>query len=142
MSGLLAIAPVNETVTVQGVKIHVYGVSLEGAADLLNRFPELRALFTGRDVPVADLAAKAPAAVAAIIAAGIGYPGDEEQEHAARRLPLEAQLDLLAPILKLTLPNGVSAFAEKLKALMGSVTVTDGSAASAPATNSRKRPRR
>lgn len=139
MSGLLSIAPQIETVEILGSKIPVPGVSLRGVAALLARFPELRALLTGNAdrIKPEDLAAKAPEAVAAIIAAGLGYPDDEAQEDAAERLPIEAQADLLAAILKVTLPNGLASFAEKLTKL-GS-TLNKDAPATAPATSSPKR---
>ena len=41
-------------------------------------------------------------AVAAIIAAGCGYPGDETAETVAGKLSLDAQAELLAAILRWT----------------------------------------
>jgi hypothetical protein len=58
-------------------------------------------------------------AVAAIIAAGCGYPGDEKAEAVAGRLSIDAQADLLAAILRLTLPAGLGPFVEKLTVLGG-----------------------
>jgi len=138
MSGLLSIAPLSASVEVLGQKIPVYGVSLKGVVVLLDAFPELRTLFAGGTANTSDLMRVAPNAVAAIIAAGVGYPGDPDQEEAARRLPLDAQADLLAEILRFTLPNGISAFIEKMTALMGTLAVDDAPA-TAPVTNSRKR---
>lgn len=141
MSGLLSIAAVAETVTVSGKAVPVYGVSLQGIAHLLATYPQLRAAFTGGGVNLPELQAQAPAAVAAIIAAGVGYPGDAEQEQAAARLPLEAQADLLAAIMRLTIPNGAGALVEKIKAL-GLLINIGGSPDTAPATNSPKRSKR
>lgn len=58
-------------------------------------------------------------AVAAIIAAGCGYPADEKAEAVAGNLSLDAQADLLAAILRLTVPRGIGSFVEKLTALGG-----------------------
>ena len=77
MVGLIDIAPSVETVDVQGTSVAVHGVSAKGVAHLLGRFPELRKLMTGQEVEAEQLMAMGGDAVAAIIAAGCGYPGDE-----------------------------------------------------------------
>lgn len=117
MVGLLDIAPLTEKVTVGGAQIEVFGVSAKGIVSLLARFPEARMLMSGKDVGVDKLMQMGGDAIAAIIAAGIGFPGDEAQEQAAGRLSVEAQADLLTTILKVTLPNGIGPFVEKLTAL-------------------------
>ena len=119
MVGLIDIAPAVETVDVQGAPVAVHGVSAKGIAQLLGRFPELRMLMTGQQVETEQLMAMGGDAVAAIIAAGCGYPGDETAEAVAGKLSLDAQADLLAAILRLTLPRGIGPFVEKLTALGG-----------------------
>ena len=119
MVGLIDIAPKVETVDVQGTSIAVHGISAKGVAHLLGQFPELRMLMTGQNVETAQLMAMGGAAVAAIISAGCGYPGDEKAEEVAGRLSIDAQADLLAAILRLTLPVGLGPFVEKLTALGG-----------------------
>ncbi|RWC29846.1 MAG: hypothetical protein EOS70_23445 [Mesorhizobium sp.] len=118
MAGLLDIAPLTEKVRVGGATVEVSGVSAGGIVAMIARFPEFRMLMTGKDVDVASLVSMGGDAVAAIIAAGVGFPGDEAQEAAAARLPLEAQADILAAIIKVTLPNGIGPFLEKLTALL------------------------
>jgi len=76
MAGLLDIADIVETVTINGTRVDVPGISAEGIAHLLNRFPEIRAAVTGKSVPVDRWLAMGVDAVAAIIAAGCGAPGD------------------------------------------------------------------
>ena len=77
-------------------------------------------------------------AVAAIIAAGCGYPADDKAESVAARLSLDAQADLLAVILRLTLPKGVGPFVEKLTALGGTLHADDAQSGTEPASKSRK----
>ena len=77
-------------------------------------------------------------AVAAIIAAGCGYPGDEQPETVAGKLSLDAQADLLAAILRLTLPKGIGPFVEKLTALGGILEADGDPSATAPASKLRK----
>src|SRR4029079_15293505 len=98
MVGLIDIAPKNEPVEVQGASVTVNGVSAKGIAYLLGRFPDLRKLMTGQDVEPTQLMTVGGDAVAAIIAAGCGYPGDEKAEAVACKLAIDAQADLLAAI--------------------------------------------
>jgi hypothetical protein len=136
MVGLLDIAPSVETVDVQGASVAVHGVSAKGLAHLLGRFPELRKLMTGQEVETEHLMAIGGDAVAAIIAAGCGYPGDDAAEAIACKLSLDTQADLLAAILRLTLPRGIGPFVEKLTALGG--VLDDVPSATAPASKSPK----
>lgn len=117
MVGLIDIAPKIETVDVQGAPVAVHGISAKGVAHLLGRFPELRMLMTGQDVEASQLMSMGGDAVASIISAGCGYPGDEKAEAVAGRLSIDAQADLLAAILRLTLPVGLGPFVEKLTAV-------------------------
>ncbi len=117
MAGLVDIAPIVEKVTICGTVIEVPGVSAEGIAVLLSRFPELRKLLTGVTVDSDALLKAGPGALAAILAAGTGVPGDEAAETAAARLSLGDQTDLLTAILRVTLPGGLDPFVEKLTSL-------------------------
>ena len=119
MVGLIDIAPKIETIDVQGASVAVHGISAKGVAHLLGRFTELRMLMTGQEVQTEHLMTMGGDAVAAIISAGCGYPGDEKAEAVAGRLSIDAQADLLAAILRLTLPVGLGPFVEKLTALGG-----------------------
>lgn len=136
MVGLVDIAPKAETIEVHGAPVAVHGVSAKGLANLLGRFPQLRKLMGGQDVEVEELMAMGGDAVAAIIAAGCGYPGDEEAEAVAGRLAIDTQADLIAAILRLTLPAGLGPFVEKLTALSGILDA--GPSGTAPASRSLK----
>ena len=119
MVGLIDIAPRAENVDVQGTPVAVHGISAKGVAHLLGRFPELRKLMSGQEVEGDALMAMGGDAVAAILAAGCGYPGDDKAEAVAGKLAVDAQADLLAAIVRLTLPAGLGPFVEKLTALGG-----------------------
>jgi hypothetical protein len=136
MVGLVDIAPSLETVQVQGSAVAVHGVSAKGLANLLGRFPQLRKLMSGQEVEAEELMAMGGDAIAAIIAAGCGYPGDEEAEAVAGRLAIDAQADLIAAILRITLPAGLGPFVEKLTALGGILDAAPS--ATAPALRSPK----
>ena len=117
MVGLIDIAPVTAEVVIRGNSIAVQGVNARGVALLLVRFPELRALVTGREVALETILALGGEVIAAIIAAGTGSTGDENAEKAADNLSLEEQADLLAAIFRMTMPNGVGPFVDRLTAL-------------------------
>jgi hypothetical protein len=141
MVGLIDIAPRTETVIVHGTPVPVHGISAKGLAHLLGRFPELRKLMIGQEVEVNQLMAMGGDAVASIIAAGCGYPGDQGAEDVAAKLTIEAQVDLLSAVLRLTLPGGFGPFVEKLTALGGLIqpaaqpVAGDAPSATAPASS-------
>jgi hypothetical protein len=141
MVGLIDIAPRTETVLVHGTPVPVHGISAKSLAHLLGRFPELRMLLTGQEVEIEQLMAMGGDAVAAIIAAGCGYPGDQAAENVAATLTIEAQVDLLSAVLRLTLPGGFGPFVEKLTALGGLIQsgaqlpISDDPSATAPASS-------
>jgi hypothetical protein len=141
MVGLADIAPATAKVDCGGERpVEVRGVSIRGASNLMERFPELQKFFRGMAVSPDELIKIAPDAVAAIIAAGVGKPDDMETEAVADVLPLDAQIDLLEAILRLTMPRGVGPFAEKLMRLMGQRAAE--ASASVPATTSASRSKR
>jgi hypothetical protein len=119
MPGLLDVAALQRTVDVNGTPVAVPGISVHGVAALLDRFPDLRRIVTGQSVNITPewLITNVPDAIAAVIAAGTGYPGDEQAESVASSLALENQTELLETILEVTLPNGVSPFMERLRKL-------------------------
>ena len=117
MVGLVDIAPLTAEVVIRGNSIAVQGVNARGVALLLARFPEFRALVTGREVALESILALGGEVISAIIAAGTGSPGDAQAEKAADNLSLEEQADLLAAIFRMTMPNGVGPFVDRLTAL-------------------------
>jgi hypothetical protein len=117
MVGLVDIAPLTSMVLIRGQDIIITGVSARGIALLLARFPELRAVMTGREVALDDLLKLGGDVIAAIIAAGTGAPGDVDAERAADNLTLEEQADLLGAIVELTMPRGLGPLVEKLSRL-------------------------
>jgi hypothetical protein len=134
MVGLIDIAPRTETVDVDGVAVEVRGISAAGVASILARFPEIRMLMSGREVDADRIFAIGGNAVAAIIAAGCGYPGDADAERVAGTLHVEAQADILEVVLRLTLPKGIGPFVEKLTSLGAVVSGEAGRSQKAPAT--------
>lgn len=143
MVSLLDIVPLeasNETVTIRGKKLEVYGISLVGIVKLFRRFPELSGMLTGgiAGVGVEKLIELVPQAVTAIIAAGLGHADDAKHEAAAARLGVEEQIDIVQAILKITIPSGVGPFVDKLNGLLGTESLLAESGIKVPDTNSPK----
>lgn len=99
--------------------VAVSGISTEGILNLFVRFPELQKYLGGKGVAVADLVRVAPEAIAAVIAAGTGAPGDSETEVVARKLPVETQIDILEAIMKLSFRSGFGPFVQRIVAISG-----------------------
>ncbi len=117
MVGLLDIAPVVDTVEINGEQVSVPGISVEGIASLLRRYPILHDVMS-KGISVENLMAAGPDVVAAMIAAGCGQPGNEQAEQIVKLLNVQAQIDLLAAILRRTMPKGVGPFLESINRLM------------------------
>lgn len=122
MASLLDIAPAGRTVTVRGTDVAVAGVSATGLATLLRRFPALLAALSGGNLSAESLAEAAPEALAAVIAAGTGSPGDARAEAVAGNLSASEQLDLLSAIISETMPGGVEDFVKRLESLATAAT--------------------
>jgi len=138
MVGLVDIAQLTSIIAIRGQEITVTGVSARGIAHLLARFPELRALMTGREVALDDLLKLGGDVVCGIIAAGTGSPADETAEKAADNLTLEEQADLLAAIVELTMPRGLGPLVERLSRLgllAGGASATQATISPSPSRN-------
>jgi len=115
---LFDIAPAVSTVNINGVDVKVMGIGTRGVVELLQRFPLLASLMSGK--PDVELAYKmAPEAITAIIAAGMGHLGDKKVEAAADGLAFGPQMALLSAIVKLTMPMGFGPFVEQFGAMVG-----------------------
>jgi hypothetical protein len=118
---ILDIGPVSDTVPVGDKLLTVYGVSAQGIFTVLQGYPELREWFAnqvGHKPDLGKLVMEAPGAVAAIIAAGCGYPGNKDAEANAGSYPVETQLDIIEKIGGLTFKNGFGPFAQRVVALI------------------------
>lgn len=120
MTELTDIAPIVETVKIDGKAISVPGISAYGIALLVDRFPDqLDELMSGKAITVARILKIAGPAIGPILAAGCGLPGDEKAERIFARYDIDAQLDLLEAILRRTLRGkGIGPFVEKIGRVM------------------------
>lgn len=121
MAGLLDIAPLSETVAVRGTPVQITGVSAKGIALIMARFPEVQQMMVGREVSVERLLEIGGDAVAAVIAAGTGNPGNAEAEAVANGLLVEEQADLLEAIIRVSLPRGIGPLVEKVSGMANSL---------------------
>lgn len=139
---LLDIGPLSEDVPVaEGRALKVYGVSAKGVFALFKRFPNVGQWFKGGKIDGQGLIAEVPEAIAAIIAAGCGEPGNPQAEEAAEKMSVEVQLDVIEAIARLTFKSGFGPFVQRIVALSkqaeslnyGRVSATTSPAASKPA---------
>lgn len=147
MVGLIDTASAVETVTIGKVKVEVPGISAHGISILLRRFPELRKMMSRKGADAELLMKMGPDIVVAAIAAGLGLPGDEAEEARARVLTFGPQLDLIEAILRVTFPDGLLPFVQKLERLGVLVNLNAVGRKAVPsgkkrASKSRKRSRR
>lgn len=117
MASLLDVAAVPRTVEINGIQVAVYGVSAQGVASLMARFPAFGKFMSGTNPSTEELMKVGPEALAAFIAAGTGKLDDPEAEKIAGTLSVGSQLELVDMILKLTFPRGVGPFVQKLRDL-------------------------
>ncbi|MEK9752508.1 MAG: hypothetical protein VW338_04755 [Rhodospirillaceae bacterium] len=123
MPGLIDIPPRGAVITsveVRGVAIGCVGVSGRQLWDLVRRFPEIRAVFSGGETARAEAIGRllelGDDVIAAIIAAGTGAPG-EAAESAAKDLTLDEQARLVEGVWRATFPEGLAPLVRMLSAL-------------------------
>ncbi|MDX8513525.1 phage pre-tape measure protein [Mesorhizobium captivum] len=133
MPDLLSIAPLTESVPVRGAKAIIRGVDIEEIIGLISRFPKIRKMWATGQWDVEQLLGMSREAVAAVIAAGCS----NIDEANARNLALDEKAEILAAIIRVTMPRGPGPFMATLTALMG--TVGGAASPTAPASKSRKR---
>jgi hypothetical protein len=134
---LLDIGPMCERVPIGKDKkmLNVYGISAKGIFEIFTRFPQVQEWFKGAgNINAAELMKEAPDAIAAIIAAGCGCPGNEAAEENAASMAVESQLDVIEAIGRLTFAKGFGPFVERIVAL--SVQAKSVNYGRAPATKS------
>ena len=122
MADLLDIAPsaAVHAVRIAGERIVVRGLNANDVAFIVSRFPDIHKWFIGgMSGHIGQrLIEQVGASVGPVIAAGCGHLGDEKYERAALMLTLEDQATLFEPIWRLTFPNGIGSFVEKMTRLL------------------------
>ncbi|RWB85914.1 MAG: hypothetical protein EOQ52_20395 [Mesorhizobium sp.] len=132
MPDLLSIAPLTEIVEVRGAEAVVHGVPVKAIASLIARFPDLRKMWATGKFDAAPLLGLSDEVIGAVIAAGCANIDEEN----AANLALDEKAELLAAIIRVTMPRGPGPFMATLTALLG--TVGGAASPTAPASKSRK----
>jgi hypothetical protein len=114
--------------------VDVIGLSSKAIGVLIERFPDLISIMTGSGGDIAKLRKSAPEAIAALIAAATGDPGNVDAEAVAERLPVGVQMNILKAMGRVTFPDGFGPFVESLQELSGGITeaVTKASGTKSP----------
>ena len=130
MVGLLDIHPQSEQVAINAKdKVEVFGISAKGIAILLSRFPYLLGVMTAQKDAQGNAIKIAPEAIAAIGAAGLRHPGEEDYEDWVGNLDVSVQLRILEAVAHMTFPEGFGPFVERLKVLSGQASAQVNAAA-------------
>lgn len=131
---LLDIAPLHEKVRLGDDDLAVHGLSVDMLVRLFQRFPDVRGWMSGTGVRAENLLAVGPDVIAAVIAYATTtrkQQADAEQmgkaEELASSLPVEAQVEILEAVGRLTFRSGFAPFASKVAAIMEGVTAASRS---------------
>lgn len=115
MVDITDLSPLGPAVVIDGQKIDVPGVSIFGFAYLQVNYASLIEMIRpdSEQMSIPEFIVKAgEQAIAALIAAGCGKPGDLKAEQIACSLGMQQQADLLLAIFKRSLPRGMLPFVE------------------------------
>lgn len=121
MVDFLEVVPSTTTVKLESLKteIDVPGISIEGLARLFMANPEVADLFQGKGFDpdkVEDLIGLGSKVINEFLAAGLGYPGNEDVIEKVGKLPPGDVWDLGEAILKVSFPGGAKNFLERVTA--------------------------
>ena len=125
MTSLLDIAPSKRTVSVSFGELDVPGISILAMVTILKKHPQLLELLQKGEMDIdlnviLDLGADV---AASFLAAGLGYPGDDEAEARCKNFKPEDALDIGQAILEETFPKGAKSFLEKITKAMSSISM-------------------
>lgn len=114
MVSLIDIGALQRTVELRGQSVPIFPISIKSLIMLIDRFPVLREMLAQRKISVTaeELMKLTPEVLGAIIAVGIGHPGDAKQEEAAQALGMGEQGEIIAKIAEITFPRGLGPFVE------------------------------
>jgi hypothetical protein len=107
-----------ELASIKG-KVDVPGISIEGLARLFMDNPDVANVFTGGGFDpdkVEDLAALGSKFISEFLAAGLGYPGNEDAIEKCKMLPPGDVWELGETIINVSFPGGAKNFLEKVTA--------------------------
>jgi hypothetical protein len=123
MTSLLDIGPLTEEVEIRGVKLEVQGLTAGHIFQLFSKFPDMRKLIDTKQGNVQEvILTLAPDLIARIISMALGEAGNKEIEDKAKTMGAGDQMTILAAIQRLSFPDGIGPFVERVTALMTSAS--------------------
>jgi hypothetical protein len=135
MTSLLDIGPLTEEVEIRGVTLVVQGLTAGHLFQLFAEYPDMRKLLDGKpdSSPQEIMLALAPDLIAKIIAMATGQANNKEVEAKAKTMGASDQLTILTAVQKLSVPEGISPFVDRVTQLMqGSTPPTVSARTSSP----------
>jgi hypothetical protein len=126
MVSLVDIGDHKDTVKLRGQDVEIRGVTAKDIVGIFYKFPEVRMVLTQTE-PNSEvwttLIARAPDAVACLIAAACGAADDEKAITVAGGLAVGEQYDALQKIGVLTFPQGMQNFLDGVQKLLAKVDI-------------------
>jgi hypothetical protein len=122
MTSLLDIGPLTEEVEIRGQTLTVQGLTAGHIFQLFAQFPDMRKLLDGKQgSPQEVMLGLAPDLIAKLIAMSLGEGHNKEVEAKALTMGAGDQLTILAAMQRLSFPDGIGPFVDKVTAIMTSV---------------------
>jgi hypothetical protein len=135
MASIMDIGPLSASVALRGVELSINGIGSDAIVVLLQMFPDLhRAIGMRKEMNAADFMKLGPDIVAAVIAVGTGYDVTDEVIAKIKTFSIGEQMSLIAPILKLTFPQGFGPFVDALTEVVEGASQA-GQSGKVPVTN-------
>jgi hypothetical protein len=124
MASLLDIGPLTEEVEVRGVSLTVHGLTAGHLFQLFAEFPDMRKMLKKEigSSPQEMMLALAPDLIAKIIAMVTGDAHNKEAEAKAKEIGASDQLSIMAAVQRLSFPEGIGPFVERVTGLMTSAS--------------------
>jgi hypothetical protein len=116
--GLVDIAIPTEAVNIGPYVLHPRGISIADVFLILQRFPILQEAVLKGGMDFSDAIVVAPQATGPILAASMGQLGNADAEIKLGDLSMEAQLDMLEAIGRLTFRSGFGPFVKRIARIL------------------------
>jgi hypothetical protein len=121
MATLLDIGPLTEDVEVRGVALTVQGLTAGHIFQLFAEFPEMRKMVENKQGNPQDIMlGLAPELIAKMIAMALGEARNAEVEAKVKTMGAGDQLTILAAVQRLSFPDGIGPFVDRVTAIMTS----------------------
>lgn len=121
MASLLDIGDLTEKVEIRGVELTVQGLSAGHVFQLFAEFPDMRKVLERKQGNMqAVMLELAPDLLAKLIAMALGHPKDKAVEEKAKTMGAGDQLTILAALQRLSFPDGIGPFVDRVTTLMSS----------------------